>query len=95
VAFYVYLLASRRNGTLYAGMTDDLGRRIWEHKEGLRPGFTRRYGVKTLVWYEVHSSREAAFMRERAIKKWNRRWKIDLIEATNPDWTELDPPLIP
>ena len=95
MAFYVYILASRRNGTLYVGMTDDLGRRIWQHKEGLLPGFTRRYGVKTLVWYEVHASREAAFLRERAIKKWNRQWKIELIEAANPDWTELDPPLIP
>jgi putative endonuclease len=95
VAFYVYILASRRNGTLYVGMTDDLGRRIWQHKEGQLPGFTRRYGVKTLVWYEVHASREAAFLRERAIKKWNRQWKIELIEAANPDWTELDPPLIP
>jgi putative endonuclease len=89
VAFYVYILASRRNGTLYVGMTDDLGRRVWQHREGLLPGFTRRHGVKVLVWYEVHATREAAFERERAIKKWQRAWKIALIEKSNSGWNDL------
>ena len=78
--FYVYILASRRNGTLYVGSTDDLARRVREHEEGVRPGFTTRYGVKTLVWYEVHDSRESAFVRERRIKTWNRLWKLEMIE---------------
>jgi putative endonuclease len=72
MSFYVYILASRRNGTLYIGMTDDLVRRTWEHRNGLVPGFTSRYGVKLLVWYESHESRETAFARERGLKKWNR-----------------------
>ena len=89
MAFYVYILASKRNGTLYVGMTDDLGRRTWEHQQGLLPGFTKKYGVKTLVWFEAHETRESAFARERAIKKWNRRWKIELIEQTNSGWNDL------
>ena len=88
MAFYVYILASQRNGTLYVGMTDDLPKRIWEHREGAVAGFTRRYGVKRLVWYEQHGGRETAFQRERQIKKWNRDWKIDLIEQNNPDWLD-------
>jgi putative endonuclease len=91
--FYVYLLASKRNGTLYVGMTDDLVGRVWQHREGVVPGFTKRYGVKLLVWYEVHESRETAFARERAMKKWNRKWKVDLIEATNSGWNDLFPTL--
>ena len=67
--FYVYILASRRNGSLYVGMTDNIRSRMWQHKTGARPGFTRKYGVKLLVWYELHESREAAFIRERQIKK--------------------------
>ena len=70
MAFYVYILASKPYGTLYVGMTDDLGRRVWEHQEGVLPGFTKTYGVKFLVWFEQHESRESAFARERAIKKW-------------------------
>ena len=89
MAFYVYILASKRNGTLYIGMTDNLGRRIWEHQEGVFPGFTKKYDVKLLVWFEAHPTRESAFARERAIKKWNRQWKIDLIEATNSGWNAL------
>jgi len=73
---YVYVLASRRNGTLYIGMI----RRIWEHRIGAVPGFTRKYGVKMLVWYEQHETRETAFQRERQMKKWNRAWKLQLIE---------------
>jgi len=89
MAFYVYILSSRRNGTLYIGMTDDLVRRTWLHREGSIPGFTKRYGVKTLVWYEQHASRESAFARERKMKKWNRAWKIRLIEETNSRWQDL------
>jgi putative endonuclease len=89
MSFFVYILASRRNGTLYIGMTDNLARRVWEHAAGIVPGFTKAYGVKTLVWYEVHESREAALLRERRLKKWNRAWKLELIERTNPSWRDL------
>jgi putative endonuclease len=89
MAFFVYIFASDRNGTLYVGMTDDLVKRTWQHRNGLIPGFTQRYGVKTLVWYESHESREAAFERERRLKKWNRAWKLELIEKENPDWRDL------
>lgn len=88
MSFFVYMLASQRNGTLYVGMTDDLPRRIWQHRTGSVPGFTSRYNVKMLIWYEVHESRESAFMRERQIKKWNRVWKLDLIENENPGWRD-------
>jgi putative endonuclease len=89
MSFFVYILASRRNGTLYIGMTDNLARRVWEHQTGAVAGFTRKYGVKTLVWYELHESRESAFLRERQLKKWNRAWKLQLIEGRNPDWRDL------
>jgi len=89
MAFYVYILASKRNGTLYTGMTDNLIARVWQHKEGLVPGFTRDYGVKTLVWFEIHDTRIGALTRERQIKKWNRAWKIEMIEKGNPDWSDL------
>jgi putative endonuclease len=89
VSFYDYLLASRRNGTLYIGMTDDLVKRVWMHRAGALPGFTQRYGVKMLVWYEQHETRESAFLRERQIKKWNRAWKLKLIEQMNPTWRDL------
>ena len=89
MSFYVYILASRKNGTIYIGMTDDLAKRIWMHRTGVLAGFTKRYGVKLLVWYEQHESRESAFMRERQLKKWNRAWKLELIEKTNPSWRDL------
>ena len=89
MSFYVYILASQRNGTLYIGSTDDLARRVWEHREKVRPGFTDAYGVTRLVWYEVHGTRETAFQRERQMKKWNRLWKIELIETMNPGWHDL------
>ncbi len=95
MSFFAYILASRRNGTLYIGMTDNLTRRVWEHRAGVVPGFTRKYGVKMLVWYEVHESRETAFQRERQLKKWNRAWKLQLIERTNPDWRNLADDLTP
>ena len=87
--FYVYILASRRNGTLYVGITDDLTRRYFEHKNGIFPGFTKKYDVKSLVWFEEHGSRESAFERERQLKKWRRKWKLDLIERDNPQWHDL------
>jgi putative endonuclease len=89
MSFAVYILASRRNGTLYTGMTDNLSKRVWEHREKVREGFTTKYGVHILVWYESHPSRETAFVRERRIKKWNRAWKIELIERLNPSWQDL------
>jgi putative endonuclease len=89
MAFYVYILASKRNGTLYVGMTDDLPKRVWLHRNGILPGFTRDYSVKNLVWYEVHESRESALLRERRMKKWNRKWKLELIESSNPGWRDL------
>jgi putative endonuclease len=87
--FYVYILASRRNGTLYTGSTDDLLKRVVEHREKLRGGFTEEYAVSRLVWYETHDSRAAAFVRERRIKEWRRAWKLDLIERMNPAWADL------
>lgn len=89
MAFYVYIMASQKNGTLYTGHTDDISRRAFEHREGLLPGFSRKYRTKRLVWYEVHDSRESALTRERQIKKWNRAWKIELIETRNPQWRDL------
>ena len=89
MSFYVYILASRRNGTLYTGMTDDLVRRVWQHRTGAVPGFTSEYGVKLLVWYEQHETAYSAITREKKIKKWNRAWKIEMIEARNPYWRDL------
>jgi putative endonuclease len=89
MSFFVSILTSRRNGTLYVGMTDNLVRRLWEHRNGLIPGFTKKYGVKMLVWYELHGTRENAFQRERQLKKWNRAWKLRLIEEMNPQWRDL------
>jgi len=85
----VYILASRRNGTLYVGVTSDLVKRVWEHQNNLAEGFTRRYGVHTLVWFEQHETMESAIAREKAIKEWKRRWKLDLIEQQNPEWRDL------
>lgn len=85
----VYMLASKRNGTLYVGVTSNLPQRVWQHKNDLVEGFTRRYGVHALVWYEVHETMENAIAREKTIKEWKRQWKIDLIEAMNPEWRDL------
>ncbi len=85
----VYILASRPDGALYIGVTSDLVRRIWEHKNDFVGGFTKRYRVHMLVWYEVHSTIEGALSREKAIKKWKRAWKIELIEEGNPAWLDL------
>ena len=85
----VYMLASKRNGTLYVGVTSDLVQRVWQHRSELAEGFTKRYGVHRLVWYEVHETMESAILREMALKKWNRKWKIRLIQETNPTWKDL------
>ena len=87
--FYTYILASQRNGTLYTGSTDDLSKRVFEHREKARPGFTAKYGVTMLVWFENYEMRESAFRRERQIKEWRRSWKLRLIEERNPDWRDL------
>ena len=92
--FFAYLLASRPQGTLYAGSTSDLVRRVWEHKVKAIPGFTAKYRVDRLVWFEQHTLLEAAFARERQLKKWKRAWKIQLIEADNPQWIDLYPSLM-
>lgn len=89
MSFYVYILTSQRNGTIYTGMTDDLVKRIWQHRADAVPGFTKQYGVKSLVWHEQHETRGSALLRERQIKKWNRKWKLELIEKTNPAWRDL------
>ena len=85
----VYLLASHRNGTLYVGVTSDLPKRLYQHREGLLEGFTSDYGIFRLVWFEQHATREHAIVREKRIKKWNRAWKVRLIEESNPDWRDL------
>ena len=95
MSFWVYILASRRNGTLYIGMTDDLVRRAWENRTGAVRGFTRQYGIKMLVWFEQHETRESALQRERRLKKWNRAWKLQLIERFNPSWKDLADELTP
>jgi len=87
--YYVYILASKRNGTLYIGLTNDLVRRIYEHKNNLIAGFTKKYNVHTLVYYEPHNDIESAIQREKQLKKWKRVWKINLIEKENPDWRDL------
>ena len=87
--FYVYILCSKRNGTLYAGVTSNLVKRVYEHQNDLVDGFTRKYNVHRLVWYEVHESWESAFQREKQIKKWKRAWKLKLIELNNPSWDDL------
>ena len=93
MGFYTYILASGPYGTLDTGSTDDLPKRIFEHKEKVRRGFTAKYDVTQLVWFEAFEGREAAFRRERQIKEWKRRWKIELIEAANPTWRDLYPEL--
>jgi len=86
---YVYILASKRNGTLYTGVTSDLAKRVYEHKNNLVDGFTKKYNVHSLVYYEVHEDIEEAILREKQIKKWNRKWKLRIIEEMNPEWRDL------
>ena len=87
--FYVYIMASKRNGTLYVGVTSDLVQRTWQHKDDQVEGFTSKYAVKMLVYFEVHETAESAITREKQIKKWNRAWKLNLMEKHNPDWRDL------
>ena len=89
MTYYVYILASRRNGTLYVGVTNDLSRRAFQHKEGLAEGFTKRYGVNRLVYYEAHDEVGRALQREKNIKHWPRAWKLALVEERNPQWLDL------
>ena len=90
---YVYIMASGRNGTLYIGVTSNLLKHVWEHREGIAPGFTERYGCKILVWFEVHDRIDDAIRREKQMKEWRRTWKLRQIEAMNPDWRDLFPTL--
>ncbi len=87
--YYVYILTSKRNGTLYIGVTNDLVKRVWQHKNKVADGFTKKYGVDRLVYYEVTEDIESAITREKQLKKWNRAWKIRLIEEKNPEWKDL------
>jgi putative endonuclease len=87
--YAVYILASKRNGTLYVGFTNDLVKRVYDHKNDLVEGFTKKYGVHTLVYYETGGSYEGALQREKQIKEWQRKWKIELIEKHNPEWKDL------
>jgi putative endonuclease len=89
----VYIMASRKNGTIYLGVTGDLVKRVWEHRNGVVPGFTRKYGCKLLVWYEAHDDLQEARRRELQMKEWKRLWKIKLIEEQNFDWDDLYPSL--
>ena len=84
-----YILASKQNGTLYIGVTSDLQKRAWEHKNDLVEGFTKKYGVHRLVYYELHEGMVSAITREKQMKKWNRAWKLELVEKQNPDWADL------
>ncbi|RDI99795.1 GIY-YIG nuclease family protein [Dyella solisilvae] len=90
----VYMLASRRNGTLYVGVTSALAKRIWQHRSDVVEGFTSRYHVHDLVWYELHESMESAILREKQLKEWRRAWKLRLIEGENPEWRDLYPTLL-
>jgi putative endonuclease len=85
----VYILASKRNGTLYVGVTSNLVQRVWQHKGDLVEGFTKEYGVHTLVWFETHETMESAITREKILKGWHRAWKLELIEGANPAWRDL------
>jgi len=87
--YFVYILCNKPRGTLYVGASNELGRRVWEHKNKILPGFTARYGVDRLVWFEQHDWIDEALLRENRIKRWRRDWKIRLIEESNPDWHDL------
>ncbi len=91
MTFFVYILASKPNGTLYIGVTNDLVRRVYEHRIDAVPSFTQRYGVKSLVYFEIAESAESAIVREKQMKKWRRAWKVELIERENKDWRDLYP----
>jgi putative endonuclease len=88
-AAYVYIMTNQRYGTLYTGVTSDLVKRVWQHREALVDGFTKEHGLKTLVWYERHESMLEAIAHEKRIKRWHRDWKVNLIQAMNPSWDDL------
>lgn len=88
---YVYIMTNKRQGTIYIGVTNDLPLRVWQHRTHALAGFTDRYNLETLVWFEKHSEPTEAIRREKALKHWNRAWKLDLIERSNPDWRDLWP----
>lgn len=88
-AYYVYILSNERYGTLYVGVTSDIVKRVWQHREGIIDGFTKKYNIKRLMWFETHEDVRAAITREKQIKKWNRSWKIELIQTGNPRWQDL------
>jgi len=90
----VYILASRRNGTLYVGVTSNLAQRVWQHNNDVMDGFTKKYGVHMLVWFEAHATMESAITREKRIKEWKRRWKLELIERLNPNWLDLSETIV-
>ena len=92
--YYIYLMASQKNGTLYLGVTNDLVRRVWQHKSNVNEGFTKKYSVHLLVWYEATTDVKVAIQREKQMKKWRRQWKINLIEKENPNWCDLYDTLI-
>ena len=94
MSYFVYMLASQKNGTLYVGVTNDLIRRVYEHKSKTVPGFTSRYGVDRLVWFDQTDSVESAISTEKRLKRWNRAWKMALIEKANPDWRDLYPEIV-
>ena len=89
LGFYVYIITNKRNGTLYIGHTDDLGQRMEQHQYGTFEGFAKKYGLKHLVWFEVFETRDEAFKRERAMKAWKRKWKLEAIEKLNPNWIDI------
>jgi putative endonuclease len=93
MAGYVYIITNHKRGTLYIGVTSNLERRIWEHREGINKGFAAKYGCRQLVWYEEHDGIGTAIQREKSLKRWYRNWKIELIEGFNPDWRDLYPEL--
>lgn len=88
-SYHVYILASRRNGTLYVGVTSDLAKRIWEHKNNMVKSFSQKHALHRLVYFEAHEDPTEAILREKRIKKWNRQWKVDLINKSNPEWKDL------
>ncbi len=90
----VYLVTNRPHGTLYVGVTSNLPARAWQHATGVADGFTKRYNCKRLVWFETHEQMDTAIAREKAIKRWKRVWKIELVEAANPDWRDLYPDIV-
>ena len=89
MTYYIYIMANKKNGTLYIGVTSNLAQRVWQHKNDVHEGFTKKYGVHRLVWYEATTDVAVATLREKQMKKWRRQWKINLIEKENPDWDDL------